>query len=109
MKSAICHFSGKKPTCSVSSCKRDAVVLTHEVSHSICQHRDTAMLDRRLHHIHTHIVQISGESYRLKGKRNAEKPRRATNEEVNEQDCFPLRVVRVRSNGKRDYDPVANP
>ncbi|MGN5478149.1 hypothetical protein ACTMU2_17705 [Cupriavidus basilensis] len=22
-------------------------------------------------------------------------------------DCFPLRVVRVRRNGKRDYDPVA--
>ncbi|MFK0380280.1 IS66-like element accessory protein TnpA [Pandoraea sp. NPDC090278] len=27
--------------------------------------------------------------------------------ELNETDCFPLRVVRIRSNGKRDYDPIA--
>lgn len=27
--------------------------------------------------------------------------------ELNETDCFPLRVVRIRSNGKRDCDPIA--
>lgn len=27
--------------------------------------------------------------------------------ELNDTDCFPLRVVRIRSNGKRDYDPAA--